>query len=417
MIAEAELNIAISDNARPRAANARASHFTIETALYTLFVVLAVLTRFWDLGAKALHHDESLHAYYSWVYETGGGYRHDPLMHGPLLFHLNALVYLLVGASNASSRYAPALTGVLVVWLPYLLRGPKHLGRWGALSASFLFLISPTILYQSRYIRHDIYTVAGSLVITIAIFRYLERPQRRWLILGAAAIAASLANHEIIFAVLALFAGFLYVWLLGSRLASWRETKRNTVYQIVLLHLGSAIALMALFIAVPKRFKDELINIPWENPTNHQQMVYYRHVVTNPLILGAIVIIAAFIVGLRALLNRARDEERRAKAGCPRFSTMRARAASKPASGRSGAIATVSRRRSRSARLSSSRSSPVCSSISTVWSRPPSPPTAPCSTGSASTTCAEASNPGFISPRSPRSTNSLPCFSEPRWRR
>jgi uncharacterized protein (TIGR03663 family) len=317
MIAERERSAAVFDDAATSEANTRAFHFTFETALYALFVVLAVLTRFWDLGAKALHHDESLHAYYSWVYETGGGYRHDPLMHGPLLFHLNALVYLLVGATNASSRYAPALTGVLVVWLPYLLRGPKHLGRWGALSASFLFLISPTILYQSRYIRHDIYTVAGSMVITIAIFRYLERPQRRWLILGAAAIAASLANHEIIFAVLAIFAGFLYVWLLGSRLAAWRETKRNTVYQIVLLHLGSLIAFLALFIAVPKHYKDKLINIPWENPTNHQQMVYYRHVATNPLILGAIVIIIAFIVGLRALLNRARDEELRDEGWLP----------------------------------------------------------------------------------------------------
>ena len=286
----------------------RELRITVETALYGLFVALAALTRFWNLGAKALHHDESLHAYYSWLYATGGGYRHDPLMHGPLLFHLNALVYLLVGASNASSRYAPALTGVLVVWLPYLLRGSKHLGRWGALSASFLFLISPTILYQSRYIRHDIYTVAGSLVIMIAIFRYLERPQRRWLVIGAAATAASLANHEIIFAILLIFAGFLHVWLLGSRLTAWRASRRNTVYQILLLHAGALTALIALFLAVPKRFKDQLIDIPWDHPTNHQQMVYYRHVAANPLILGAIAIVVAFIVGLRALLNRARDE-------------------------------------------------------------------------------------------------------------
>ena len=314
MVDVSELNLAgMSLDETPAAAEIqsapRAFNLTFETALYALFVVLAIVTRFWDLGAKALHHDESLHAYYSWVYETGGGYRHDPLMHGPLLFHLNALVYLLVGATNASSRYAPALTGVFVVWLPYLLRGPRHLGRWGALAASFLFLISPTILYQSRYSRHDIYTVAGSLIIMIAIFRYLERPQRRWLVIGAAATAASLANHEIIFAVLVIFTGFLYVWLLGARLAAWRATKRNLVYQITLLHLGSLIAAMALFIAVPKRFKDDLINIPWLNPTNHQQMTYYRHVIVSPLILGAIVILAVFGFGMRHLLGRARDEE------------------------------------------------------------------------------------------------------------
>lgn len=296
---------------RPAVAGRKQRVFTVETALYGLFVVLALLSRFLQLGAKTLHHDESLHAYYSWLYATGAGYRHDPLMHGPLLFHLNALVYLLVGATNASSRYAPALTGVLVVWLPYLLRGQKFLGRWGALSASFLFLISPTIMYQSRYIRHDIYTVAGALLIMTSIFRYLERPQRRWLVIGAASIAASLANHEIIFAILLFFAGFLYVWLLASRLLAWRETKRDVVYKILLLHVGTLVALGALFAGVPKRFKSELINIPWDHPTNLQQRAYFRHVVTNPLIIGAIVIAAAFVLGLRYLLNRARDEELR----------------------------------------------------------------------------------------------------------
>ena len=27
---------------------------------------LGLMLRFWDLGAKAFHHDESLHAFYSW---------------------------------------------------------------------------------------------------------------------------------------------------------------------------------------------------------------------------------------------------------------------------------------------------------------------------------------------------------------
>src|SRR5262245_14697358 len=34
--------------------------------------------RFWDLGAKAYHHDESLHAFYAWRLFDGQGYVHDP---------------------------------------------------------------------------------------------------------------------------------------------------------------------------------------------------------------------------------------------------------------------------------------------------------------------------------------------------
>ena len=84
---------------------------TLETALYALILVAAVLTRFWDLGSRALHHDESLHAYFSWLLATGQGYAHDPLMHGPFLFHMNALIYALFGASDASSRFAPRSSG------------------------------------------------------------------------------------------------------------------------------------------------------------------------------------------------------------------------------------------------------------------------------------------------------------------
>ena len=32
-----------------------------EVALYALFIVLAIVSRFYDLGARAMSHDESLH--------------------------------------------------------------------------------------------------------------------------------------------------------------------------------------------------------------------------------------------------------------------------------------------------------------------------------------------------------------------
>src|SRR3990170_1898767 len=64
-------------------------------ALYLALVALAAILRFWDLGSRALHHDESLHALYSWYLFTGRGYQHDPMMHGPFQFHGTALVYFL----------------------------------------------------------------------------------------------------------------------------------------------------------------------------------------------------------------------------------------------------------------------------------------------------------------------------------
>ncbi len=53
-----------------------------EVALYIVIFAVAFGLRFWDLGSRALHHDESIHAQWSWGL-LKGNYRHDPVFHGP----------------------------------------------------------------------------------------------------------------------------------------------------------------------------------------------------------------------------------------------------------------------------------------------------------------------------------------------
>ncbi len=283
---------------------------SVETALYGVFILLAVVTRFWDLGSRTLHHDESLHTYYSWLLQTGQGYVHNPLMHGPFLFHANALVYLLFGDSDASSRFMPALFGVALVGLPYLLRGPRHLGRWGALAASALLLISPSFLYYSRYIRHDIYTVVGTLLLFICIVRYVERPERRWLVTTCGAIGFLLTNHEIVFAILFTFFAYLWGTLLWDRLRP-----------LVPLHLAAAAIAGGILATFPRlegrtvpglpglRFAP-LPAIPWRSPTPEQEQRYYVDLLTNPLIIALALLAVVFVLASAAVLNRHRDPDR-----------------------------------------------------------------------------------------------------------
>lgn len=73
------------------------------------------------------------------------------------------------------------------------------LGQTGALITSVLLLISPFILYFSRYIRHDILVIAWVLLAVITIFRYLQNQEERELIVLAAALALMLATMEISF--------------------------------------------------------------------------------------------------------------------------------------------------------------------------------------------------------------------------
>src|SRR5918911_238175 len=177
---------------------------------FLALMLFGLVLRFWDLGYKALHHDESLHAFYSWRLYDGEGYVHDAMMHGPLLFELNALAYLLFGANDFTARLVPALMGVALVGLPFFLR--RELGRSGAIAAALLFAVSPAFLYFSRFIRHDIYVDVLTLLMVIGVFRYLASGQRSWFYTAVVAAGLLFATKEDVY-----ISGFIpFVFLLGS---------------------------------------------------------------------------------------------------------------------------------------------------------------------------------------------------------
>jgi uncharacterized protein (TIGR03663 family) len=186
-----------------------------ETVLFVAMIVLAVATRFWDLGARAMSHDESLHTQYAWQLYVGKGYQHNPMMHGPFKFHLTALFYFLFGDGDYTSRMAPALFGVILVALPLLLR--KWLGRTGTLVTSFLILVSPSILYHSRYIRDEIFMLVWEVLLVVALFRYLDERQNRWLYLGAVVLSLAIATMEVSFIFGLLAVTFLIAAIVWER--------------------------------------------------------------------------------------------------------------------------------------------------------------------------------------------------------
>ena len=68
--------------------------FSTDYFFYGVFIVIfifALYLRLHSLGDRAVHHDESLHGYFSYQMYIGNGYEHNPLMHGIFLFHLVSL--------------------------------------------------------------------------------------------------------------------------------------------------------------------------------------------------------------------------------------------------------------------------------------------------------------------------------------
>jgi uncharacterized protein (TIGR03663 family) len=165
-----------------------------EKVIYFAIFLVAVVTRFWDLGTRAMSHDESLHALYSYYLYNGSGYTHSPMMHGPFLFHSNALIYFLFGDTDYTARIVPAIFGVIMVMSPLLLR--RWLGRLGAVVTSILLLISPSFLYYSRYIRNDIYITVWTILLIAALFHFLRTRKPGWFYLGAVVLILSLATKE-----------------------------------------------------------------------------------------------------------------------------------------------------------------------------------------------------------------------------
>lgn len=152
---------------------------TWEGVLFGLILVLALLSRFYDVGARVISHDETSHVYYAWRLFKGWGYSHDPITHGPLQFHLLALSYFIFGSSDFTARIPTILAGIATI--AFLWKYRRYLGKWGALAASLLTLISPFMLYYSRYVRNEAYVALFGVITVWSILRYLETHAPRYL--------------------------------------------------------------------------------------------------------------------------------------------------------------------------------------------------------------------------------------------
>jgi predicted membrane-bound mannosyltransferase/DNA-binding beta-propeller fold protein YncE len=201
-------------------------HTSVEAYLYVGLFVVAIALRFTDLGARALHHDESLHALFSYGLSTGKGYVHDPLMHGPFLFHITALIYQLFGASDATSRFAPALFGSALVLMPLLLR--PWTGRVGAFAAAAFIAFSPSLLYYSRFIRNEAWVAVWTLGLIIAIFRYRSTLKERYLYMGAAMLMLEFVSKETAFMISLIVLLYLNGSLAADLTAKITEQRQTT---------------------------------------------------------------------------------------------------------------------------------------------------------------------------------------------
>jgi 4-amino-4-deoxy-L-arabinose transferase-like glycosyltransferase len=219
-----------------------------ELVLFIALLVLAVFTRFYHLGDRVMSHDESLHTYYAYQYRQGtqGAAIPNPLMHGPLQFHLIAATFFALGDSDMTARIPVALAGVAGILLVFCLR--RWLGKAGAWFTAALMLASPFLLYYSRYVRNEGLIVPLTILMFLAVFKYYETSESEWLYLFVATLALHFTAKETAFlytAALLLFLGVMF--LVKVFRSDWRSPRlRPLLAAGVIITLASLAAVAVL---------------------------------------------------------------------------------------------------------------------------------------------------------------------------
>ncbi len=202
-----------------------------EKVLYAVLIVGAAVTRFYNLGVRTMSHDESLHTQFAWYLWQGRGFQHSPLMHGVLRFEVTAFVYWLLGDTDFTSRIAPALFGITLVALMYLFR--KWLGRTGALVAALMVVISPFMLYYSRYLRDEPFVVVWGTLMAWLVIRYMETRANKFLYALAAVTALFYTTMEASYIYVAISMLFLGLHLVRELFAvRWPKPEYRQPFQL-----------------------------------------------------------------------------------------------------------------------------------------------------------------------------------------
>ena len=216
---------------------------TNEAAIFAGIILLAIVTRFYDLGTRVMSHDESLHTYFSWLLYRGQGYQHTPMMHGPWQFHLIALSYFLFGASDFTARIPAALFSIATIWMAWYWR--RYLGSWGAILAGIMMVISPFMLFYGRYVREDVYAGFSGVLLLYSILRYFENGKSKYLFLVTIALIIHFLDKESSF--IYAFQAFLFLaiyFIARVTRRSWEDNRG--LYRAFIVALAIAVVFVAI---------------------------------------------------------------------------------------------------------------------------------------------------------------------------
>ncbi len=224
------------------------TNINIEKVIFAVIIILAIVSRFYILDARVMSHDEVNHVRPSWELYTGQGYRHDPVTHGPMQFHLVALSYLLLGDNDFTSRLPAALFSIATVMMMWKYR--RYFGKVGALWSGLFMLISPYLLFYGRYTRNEAFVALWAVITIYAVLRFLEEGKDKFLLLLAGIFSLQFATKETAFiysAQILLFLLLLFLKRLYDK--DWLDAGKKRPFLLGLI-IGAILIILAAGLAL-----------------------------------------------------------------------------------------------------------------------------------------------------------------------
>ncbi|MBT8507006.1 glycosyl transferase [Methanomicrobiaceae archaeon CYW5] len=287
--------------------------FTFER-IFFIIIIAALLVRFLFLDLKLFHHDEAIHAWFSYRLLTEGTYTYDPVYHGPFLYYATAGMFALFGDSDLIGRVLPAVLGTATVALVYPVYRLGYLSRNGTLIAALFLAISPNMVYFSRFLRNDIFVVFFTMLLLVAVLYYLECRQRRYVLLAAAAAGLGMCCKE----NMPIIIGTFGLWLMA--LVFWKKkiSLHTGWWKDVLLWVGGTVCIMAVLYS-SFGTQPEVVMTGWLDAIDHWTAMHSQQRLGGPpyfymmlflLYEVPIVLFAAIGIGQFALPGRGAAKEK-----------------------------------------------------------------------------------------------------------
>ena len=125
--------------------NERTTGLTVESGLYLLALLVALVMRLVILGQHPLSEHEAGFAWQALQVARGDGL---VMVSHPAYIQMTAGLFILLGSGDVLARILPAVVGSAVVLLPYMLR--ERIGHKAALVAAFGLALDPISIAISR---------------------------------------------------------------------------------------------------------------------------------------------------------------------------------------------------------------------------------------------------------------------------